>query len=94
LRECKAKFGFSTASWYEAVKRGAIVPRSFAMSVEELISGPRNRTHLKQRLVRMGLLEETCAVCGVTDWRGAPLSLCLHHVTGINDDNRLVISGA
>jgi 5-methylcytosine-specific restriction endonuclease McrA len=37
----------------------------------------------------LGLLDETCAECGITDWRAAPLSLCLHHVNGINDDNRL-----
>jgi predicted DNA-binding protein YlxM (UPF0122 family) len=89
LRECQAKFGFSTSSWHDAVKRGAIVPRSFAMPVEQLISGRRNRTHLKQRLLRMGLLDEECHECGITDWRGAPLSLCLHHMNGINDDNRL-----
>ena len=44
VRECQAKFGFSTASWYEAVQRGAIVPRPAGMPVEELISGKRNRT--------------------------------------------------
>jgi 5-methylcytosine-specific restriction endonuclease McrA len=59
------------------------------MSVEDLISRPRNRTHLKQRLVRVGLLEEKCDTCGITDWRGVPLSLCLHHINGISDDNRL-----
>ena len=89
LRECRAKFGFSSASWYDAVKRGAIKPRAFGMPVEELIIGPRNRTHLKQRLVRMGVLEDRCHECGITDWRGAPLSLCLHHVNGVNDDNRI-----
>ncbi|HEX6619988.1 MAG TPA: HNH endonuclease [Solirubrobacteraceae bacterium] len=89
LRECQAKFGFSNASWHDAVKRGAIKPRPFGMPVEQLISGKRNRTHLKQRLVRLGLLEERCQECGITAWRGAPLSLCLHHLNGVNDDNRL-----
>jgi DNA-binding transcriptional ArsR family regulator len=89
VRECQAKFGFSSASWHDAVKRGAIKPRPFGMPVEELISGKRNRTHLKQRLVRLGLLEERCRECGITDWRGAPLSLCLHHLNGVKDDNRL-----
>jgi hypothetical protein len=87
LRECQARFRFSTASWYEAVQRGAIVPRPAGMSVEKLISGRRNRTHLKQRLVRLGLLENACRDCGITEWRGEPLSLCLHHVNGTNDDN-------
>jgi hypothetical protein len=39
--------------------------------------------------VRLGLLEERCQECGITDWRGAPLSLCLHHLNGVKDDNRL-----
>jgi hypothetical protein len=89
LRECQAEFKFSTASWYQAVQRGAIVPRPAGMPVEKLLTGRRNRTHLKQRLVRLGLLEESCHECGITEWRGKPLSLCLHHVNGINDDNRI-----
>jgi hypothetical protein len=89
LRECQARFKFSTASWYDAVQRGAIVPRPAGMPVEKLIAGRRNRTHLKQRLVRLGLLEESCHECGITEWRGKPLSLCLHHINGINDDNRI-----
>jgi hypothetical protein len=82
-------FQFSTASWYQAVQRGAIVPRPAGMPVEKLLTGRRNRTHLKQRLVRLGLLEEACDECGITEWRGKPLSLCLHHINGVNDDNRL-----
>jgi Helix-turn-helix domain len=89
VRDCQARFKFSTASWYQAVQRGAIVPRPAGMPVEKLISGRRNRTHLKQRLVRLGLLEESCHECGITEWRGKPLSLCLHHINGINDDNRI-----
>jgi hypothetical protein len=89
VRECQVRFGFSTASWYEAVQRGAIVPRPAGMPVEELVAGRRNRSHLKLRLVRLGLIEERCHECGITDWRGSALSLCLHHVNGVNDDNRL-----
>ena len=38
---------------------------------------------------RLGLLEERCRECGIAKWRGAPLSLCLHHLNGVSDDNRL-----
>ena len=89
LRECEQRFDFSRASWYEAVQRGAIVPRPAGMPVEKLIRGKRNRTHLKQRLVRLGLLDEACQECGITEWRGKPLSLCLHHLNGVSDDNRI-----
>jgi Zn finger protein HypA/HybF involved in hydrogenase expression len=30
-----------------------------------------------------------CEECGITSWRGRPLSLALHHVNGDGDDNRL-----
>ena len=89
LRECQASFVFSTASWYQAVQRGAIVPRPAGMPLEKLVAGRRNRTHLKQRLVRLGLLVDACQRCGITDWRGRPLSLCLHHLNGVKDDNRV-----
>ena len=89
VRDCQARFGFSTASWYQAVQRGAVVPRPAGMPVEQLIVGRRNRSHLKLRLIHSGLIDERCHECGITEWRGSALSLCLHHVNGVNDDNRL-----
>jgi hypothetical protein len=89
VRDCQLRFGFAAASWYQAVQRGAIIPRAAGMPIEQLVAGRRGRSHLKQRLVRLGVLDERCQECGITEWRGSPLSLCLHHVNGINDDNRL-----
>jgi transposase len=88
MRECRARFEFSHAAWYQAVQRGAIVPRPAGMPLEKLVAGRRNRTHLKQRLVRLGLLQDRCQQCGITEWRGERLALCLHHLNGVNDDNR------
>jgi hypothetical protein len=93
VTECQERFGFARETWNAARRRGDVVPRPAGMPVEKLITGRRNRSHLKRRLVRLGLLEESCHECGITEWRGKPLSLCLHHINGINDDNRLVISG-
>jgi ribosomal protein L13E len=89
VAECRAGFGFSTASWYDARKRGAIKARPTGMSVDELLSRRRNRNHLKQRLVAAGLKENRCEICGIDQWRRRPLSLCLHHVNGDGHDNRL-----
>jgi 5-methylcytosine-specific restriction endonuclease McrA len=47
------------------------------------------RTHLKDRLIREGLLTPRCAFCGIDSWRGRPLSLELDHVNGNPMDNRL-----
>lgn len=49
-----------------------------------------NRTSLKTRLLNAGLLKYECAICGNKgEWNGKPLSLQLHHINGIYNDNRL-----
>jgi hypothetical protein len=89
LSECQAQFGFSRDAWNRARKRGDVLPRPHAMPLAELLAGRRNRNHLKQRLIRMGLKRNRCERCGIEDWRGARLSLELHHRNGAKDDNRL-----
>jgi hypothetical protein len=45
---------------------------------------------LKRRLLRAGLLEARCALCGLgTEWAGRPLTLVLDHFNGVFDDHRL-----
>jgi RNA polymerase subunit RPABC4/transcription elongation factor Spt4 len=39
---------------------------------------------------RLGYMkEDRCEVCGLRDWRGRPITLALHQVNGVGDDNRL-----
>lgn len=47
-----------------------------------------NRTQLKERLVKEGLKEYKCECCGISEWMGKPISLQLHHLNGIHNDNR------
>jgi HNH endonuclease len=68
------------------VKRAEIARR---LGVSASTRAPRNRNHLKQRLLELGLKQNACEVCGGADWRGQPLSLALHHVNGRGQDNRL-----
>jgi hypothetical protein len=91
FRECRVRFGFSAGAWHDAVQRGAIVPRPPAAPIEELLVDGRRvqGIHLKKRLVRAGLKHDRCAECGVSDWRGRPLALTLHHVNGDGADDRL-----
>lgn len=49
-----------------------------------------SRQRLKLRLVKEGLLEYKCAVCGLNKWLGKPLSLQLDHRNGVFNDNRLL----
>jgi hypothetical protein len=67
-RDCQKKFGFNAASWWKAVKRGAIVPRPQTMSLDEFLRADqrRGRHNLKARLFAAGLKERE-SVRGV--WR-------------------------
>lgn len=48
-----------------------------------------NRTKLKERLIREGLKKYKCECCGISEWMNNPISLQLHHLNGIHNDNRL-----
>jgi DNA-binding CsgD family transcriptional regulator len=91
-RECLTRFGFCRATWAEAVRRGDIVPRPVKVPIERLLVRGRagtSRGNLKRRLIREGFKEDRCEECGISEWRGRPLSLQLHHVNGNGSDNRL-----
>jgi 5-methylcytosine-specific restriction endonuclease McrA len=89
VRECAQRFGFSSASWTDAVKRRDAVARPTEMPIEKLLRASRNRTNLKRRLVKAGLLSTQCGECGLRQWRERPLALELHHINGDGRDNRL-----
>ena len=44
---------------------------------------------LRHRLVKEGLLAETCNKCGLTQWNGKKISLELNHVNGDRFDHRI-----
>ena len=90
ITECQRKFGFARETWNAARRRGVVRSRPQAMPVEVLLTGKRNRTHVKSRLISAGLLDDAgCAECGIAEWLGEPLILELHHVNGDGKDNRL-----
>jgi hypothetical protein len=91
VRECKARFGFSSYSWSDAVKRGRVVPRPSAMPLEDLLVRGvyRSRRNVKLRLLAAGLKTKRCERCGLVEWNGRPLAFALHHVNGDRDDHRL-----
>jgi 5-methylcytosine-specific restriction endonuclease McrA len=90
VSECVLHFGFSRKSWHDAVTRGAVVARPHAMPLTQLlIRGPRSRTNIRRRLIAEGIKDAACEECGISEWRGAPLSLELHHRNGEKHDNRL-----
>jgi hypothetical protein len=91
IRDCAARFGFNLATWHEAVGRGVVNGRPRETPIEELLVAGRRRGryNLKLRLIKAGLKENRCEECGLTEWRGKPLSMAFHHVNGDGTDNRL-----
>ena len=92
VNQCRKQFGICAAVWYNARKTGKIATRAdYRIPLEVLMAPGRRviRTHLKLRLIGAGLLKENCDRCGLTEWLGEKLSLAMHHLNGINNDNRL-----
>jgi predicted transcriptional regulator/5-methylcytosine-specific restriction endonuclease McrA len=91
LADCRARFGFDKKAWHDAVSRGAITPRPARIPLDQLlVAGPRrNRSHIKRRLFDAGIKTRRCESCGLSEWRGQPISLALHHINGDRHDNRL-----
>lgn len=72
-------------------RRGSRFPVTPPRPIEEfLVDGRLVKTHaLKNRLVRAGLKEGRCEICGRDTWNDGPIPLELDHINGRRDDNRL-----
>ena len=79
------------ATWNDARKRGDVRSRPKPAALDQLLvaGSARNRRNLKTRLVAAGLRTGCCEGCGVSEWRGRPLTLALHHINGDGRDNRV-----
>jgi hypothetical protein len=88
FRECRVRFGFSAASWDKAVRRGEIKPRRQKLPLETILA-QSTRITIKRRLLRSGLIKNRCDQCGISEWRGRPLSIQIDHINGQRNDNRL-----
>jgi Winged helix-turn-helix DNA-binding/HNH endonuclease len=88
ITACQERFGMARKTFVDAAHRGEVVTRPQAMPISQLLSGVRNRNHIKRRLVAAGLLEPRCK-CGIDEWLGRPIALQLHHINGDGQDNRL-----
>lgn len=67
-------------SWGKKVVLGELLVRD---------SSVKNRTALKQRLLKEGVLQNKCSECGQDrEWNGKPLVMVLDHINGVNNDNR------
>ena len=91
-RQCMKQFGICRNVWYNAIKSGKLAIRSeHRIPIEMLMKQERNtpRSHLRWRLIGDKILDTVCAKCGLIEWNGQPLSMHLHHINGVKNDNRL-----
>jgi 5-methylcytosine-specific restriction endonuclease McrA len=90
MRECRKRFGFCNQSWHKATLRGAITPRArSAWTAEEALTHSKSRITIKRHLLQAGILKNRCDLCGLTSWRGRPISIQIDHINGVRDDHRL-----
>lgn len=92
-RECRARFGFAAWSWTKAVNRGALRARARQKPLTVILRTSPHRCTIKRRLLDAGVLRNQCGECGLTEWRGKPISIQLDHVNGIRSDHRVEIFG-
>lgn len=50
---------------------------------------PMASGHLRKKLIRQGIFDHICEMCGCTKWLGKPIPLELDHINGDKLDNRL-----
>ena len=50
---------------------------------------PIQSHRLKEKLIRDGIKQNCCELCGVSEWLGVKLPLELHHKNGNHQDNEL-----
>jgi len=62
------------------------------LPLEEILNGlhPHYQTNkLRHRLIKEGIKEEKCEVCGITEWSDKKLSFELDHIDGDRTNHRL-----
>lgn len=93
MKERIAQLGLDTSHFTgQAWNRGLSVTTWPGRPLSEILvenSDYRTTSSLRARLVKEGLRDARCALCGLTQWNGRPAPLQLDHINGIRTDNRL-----
>ena len=96
--ETKKKMSASRKGWCPSTatrlkmslaKRGK-KPHNFIPTEQLLVLNGEHKSHLRERLIKEGFLENRCALCGMEpEWQGKSLTLQLDHKNGNKRDSRL-----
>lgn len=78
---------FTGQGWRKDSTRPMTPPRPLKEVLVE--NSEATTSHVRRRLLQEGLVEQQCAICGIREWMGKPLTIELDHVNGIHNDHRL-----
>ena len=91
VQKWAARWGIST-DHFDPSARTTRAARSRELPIEQVMVEHSNykRGQLKRRLIREGLKQPVCEMCGQGEyWNGDQMSLILDHINGVPNDNRL-----
>ena len=54
-----------------------------------IIDGRFTSKYVKERIIKDGIKEYCCEICGIDSYEGNPLTLQLHHINGVSNDHRI-----
>ena len=60
--------------------------------IDEILEGkhPQYQTYkLKNKLIKAGIKENKCEICGISEWNGKPIKMELHHIDGDRTNHKL-----
>jgi hypothetical protein len=90
IRQRARKQGVDTSHFYQRkpADRKTVMQSLSSVLVEH--SACTANSDLKSKILFVGLLDNKCAACGLLPtWNDMPLTLQLHHINGVRNDNRL-----
>lgn len=85
------KFGIDyshfTGQRWNTNPKNPVYVRTYTKSLD--INSSLRSSHVKNLLYNMGIKENKCECCGISEWNGKPIQCELHHINGDTTDNRI-----
>lgn len=104
MREASIKLGINFTSFKRKAQKlgcyktnqagkGVNKPKPIKYDLKDILEGnhPTFQTFkLKKRMIKAGIKNNICELCGLEEWQGKKIEMELHHINGNNKDHRLV----
>lgn len=76
---------FTFKKQYKEIADCSYIPASEYLNNSKSIQTSK----LRIKLIKEGIKENKCEICGITEWQDKPLVCQLHHINGDSTDNRI-----